>query len=165
MAAEICWHFRRPWRSFGSLDTPSPVRYRDTREMPRILRALFLLVDVGFIAYWAISALHLLPAAWAFKDYADPTLSAWNWSFLPLDLAVSSTGLPSVMLARRADRRWRPLAIASLSLTMASGLQALSFWALRGDFDWFWWIPNLFLLLYPLPFLRALTLEAREAKD
>jgi hypothetical protein len=133
--------------------------------MPRILRALFLLVDLGLIAYWAISALHLVPAAWAFKDYADPILSAWNWSFLPLDLAVSATGLSSVMLARGADRRWRPLAIASLSLTIASGLQGISFWALRRDFDWVWWTPNLFLMLYPLPFLRALTLRERQPED
>lgn len=128
--------------------------------MPRALRALFLLVDLGFVAYWAVSALHLVPAAWAFKDYADPILGAWNWSFLPLDLAVSSTGLASVALARAGDARWKMLAVASLAFTTASGLQAIAFWALRRDFDWLWWAPNVFLVVYPLPFLMKLVREA-----
>jgi hypothetical protein len=35
-------------------------------------------------------------------------------------------------------------------------MQAISFWAIRGDFDWVWWAPNLFLLVYPWWFLQAL---------
>jgi hypothetical protein len=124
--------------------------------MPRSLRALFLLVDVGFLLYWLVTALHVIPATWAFKDYDDPVLSTWNWSFLPLDLAVSSTGLASVALARRDDGRWRSLALLSLAFTSASGLQAIAFWALRGDFDLAWWLPNLFLLAYPVPYAARL---------
>jgi hypothetical protein len=110
-----------------------------------------------------ISALHLVPASWAFKDYAHPILNAWNWSFLPLDLAVSATGLGSVALSRAGDARWRMLATVSLALTSASGLQAVAFWALRGDFDWAWWAPNVFLLVYPMPYLVRLTGEPRRS--
>ncbi len=39
-------------------------------------------------------------------------------------------------------------------LTFCSGLMAVAFWTLRGDFDPAWWAPNLFfLLIYPLFFL------------
>lgn len=41
--------------------------------------------------------------------------------------------------------------LISLVLTSTAGLQALAFWALRGDFTLSWWAPNLFLLLFPLP--------------
>ncbi len=132
--------------------------------MPRTLRALFLTVDLGFLAYWLVTLLHAVPEAWAFKDYADPVLAAWNWSFLPLDLFVSATGLASVALARREDARWRPLATISLALTSASGLQAIAFWAWRRDFELLWWGPNLFLLLYPLPYLARLVRAARAAR-
>jgi hypothetical protein len=33
---------------------------------------------------------------------------------------------------------------------------AISYWTLTGDFDPSWWIPNLFLMLWPLPFLIRL---------
>jgi hypothetical protein len=39
--------------------------------------------DLGFIAYWLITALKLLPAEGLFNDYINPILVAWNWSFLP----------------------------------------------------------------------------------
>lgn len=125
-------------------------------KVDRALWPFFVVVDVGFILYWLVTGLHLLPDAWLYKDYQDPVLVAWNWSFLPLDLAVSATGLSSLYLFRREDERWRALAIASLALTFASGLTAIAFWAVRGDFDPGWWAPNLFLMLYPLPFFAAL---------
>ncbi|MCB9588029.1 MAG: DUF5360 family protein [Polyangiaceae bacterium] len=34
-----------------------------------------------------------VPADWLFRDYTDPNIVAWNWSFLPLDLLASVTGL------------------------------------------------------------------------
>jgi hypothetical protein len=83
-------------------------------ELPRFLRPLFLIVDLGFIAYWAITLAGVIPDEYLFKDYDNPILSAWNWSFLPLDLAISASGLTA------------------------------------------WWLPNLFLLLYPLWFLPKL---------
>jgi hypothetical protein len=125
---------------------------------PRLLRPLFLVVDLGFIAYWAITLAGVIPAEYLFKDYDDPILQAWNWSFLPLDLGISATGLAALRRAR-TGRAWRSLAIVSLVLTPCSGLMAVSFWALRGDFDPAWWAPNLFLLLYPLFYLPRLMRE------
>jgi hypothetical protein len=122
----------------------------------RALRPFFLITDIGFIVYWLVTLLGLLPAAYLFKGYHDPLLVAWNWSFLPLDLLISASGLGSLALERRGDPRWRGLALASLVLTVCSGLQAVAFWALRADFELAWWLPNLYLLLYPLAFLPRL---------
>lgn len=124
--------------------------------MVRGLRVLMLLTDLGFLAYWVVTLAHLIPAQYLFKDYDNPILMAWNWSFLPLDLLISATGLRALWLFRRGVDAWRPLAIISLTLTSCSGLQAISFWVLRSDFDPVWWIPNLFLLVYPWYFLWKL---------
>ena len=120
------------------------------------LKWQLLAVDIGFVVYWAISLLHLLPPDAMYAHYDDPVVRAWNFSFLPLDLAVSASGFGAVALARSRDPRWRLLAILSLTLTSVSGLQAVAFWALRRDWDPSWWLPNLVLLLYPLPHLRRL---------
>lgn len=122
----------------------------------RLLKPFFLITDIGFIAYWLVSVLHLIPEAYLFKDYHDPLLVAWNWSFLPLDLLVSTTGLASLWLYGRGDARWRNMALLSLTLTFCSGLQALAFWAIRGDFDLSWWLANGCLLVYPLFFIPRL---------
>ena len=123
---------------------------------PTGLKTFFWITDLGFIAYWLITMLHFIPKEYLFKDYDNPILQAWNWSFLPLDLAISATGLTSLLLFRGAHRAWKMMAIISLALTFCSGLQAIAFWVLRQDFDWQWWLPNLFLLLYPLWFLPRL---------
>lgn len=118
----------------------------------RLLRLLLAVTDVGFLAYWALTLLHVVPEAYLFKDYAEPLVVAWNWSFFPLDLAISLTGLSSLWLESRGDRRWPALTLVSLTLTSCSGLMALAFWTLRHDYDATWWLPNAFLLLYPLAF-------------
>ena len=135
--------------------TPSPGNLAPTLLSPR-LRALMLATDLGFLLYWAITLAHAIPAEWLFKDYQNPILQSWNWSFLPLDGLVSASGLAAVLLARRGHPTARPAALISLTLTSCSGLMAVAFWALRRDFDPAWWAPNLFLLLYPLAFLPGL---------
>ncbi|GBF49336.1 hypothetical protein LPTSP4_08470 [Leptospira ryugenii] len=126
------------------------------------LRYFFLVVDIGFIIYWIITLLGVIPNEYLFKDYENPILSAWNWSFLPLDLMISFTGLRSLWLYRKDRPVWKSWALVSLTLTFCSGLQAISFWALRQDFDLSWWIPNLFLLLYPIFFIPSLSKEESE---
>ena len=132
--------------------------------MPRSLRVCFLLVDLGFIAYWLITLSGVIPEAWLFKDYENPILHAWNWSFLPLDLFISATGLGSIWLYRRQRPAWRQWALVSLVLTSCSGLQAISFWVLRGDFDPAWWGPNGFLLVYPLFFIPRFLRPPRDGE-
>lgn len=124
------------------------------KVFPRSLSVQLLLVDIGFIVYWTLTALHAIPTAWAFKDYDLPQVVAWNWSFLPLDAVLSATGLAALWQARKGDVQLaRCLALISLSLTHASGLMAISYWAIAGDFDLGWWLPNLWLMLFPLPYL------------
>ena len=54
----------------------------------------------------------------------------------------------------KQKRIWSHFAFLSLILTFCSGLQALTFWTIRLDFDISWWIPNLYLLVYPCFFLK-----------
>jgi hypothetical protein len=120
------------------------------------LKYFFLVVDIGFIIYWLITLLKVIPSEYLFKDYQNPILVAWNWSFLPLDLFISGTGLASLWLWKADNQGWKPLALISLVLTFCSGLQAIAFWFLRDDFDISWWIPNLFLLIYPIFFIPGI---------
>ncbi|MGH3146903.1 MAG: DUF5360 family protein [Rubrobacter sp.] len=128
----------------------------------RLLKPLLLITDLGFVAYWSVIALDLVPAAYMFADYHDPALVAWNWSFLLLDLLVSATGLTGLWLRRKGLPSWRGVVLVSLVLTSCAGLQAVSFWALRGDFELAWWLPNLFLLFY-LPYFVFGLLRARSS--
>jgi Family of unknown function (DUF5360) len=122
----------------------------------KTLKPFFWFTDIVFIVYWLITALHLIPAEFLFQDYTNPILTAWNWSFLPLDLLISASGLGSLWAYKRGLELWRSLALISLTLTMTSGLNAIAFWVIRGDFDPTWWIPNLYLLIYPFFFLPSL---------
>lgn len=131
----------------------------------RRLKPFFLVTDIGFILYWLITLAHVIPAEYLFQDYTNPILVAWNWSFLPLDLMISATGLLSLYLHKREDMRWRSLALVSLVLTFCSGLQAVSFWVLRNDFDPSWWIPNLYLLIYPLFFIPGFLYRKAETES
>jgi hypothetical protein len=101
----------------------------------RTLRPFFLVTDIGFVVYWLATAFKLILPEYAFSDYANPIVVAWNWSFLPLDLLISATGLTSVWLFSRGRTGWRELALLSLALTIASGLNAIAFWAIRGELD------------------------------
>lgn len=122
----------------------------------RSLRYFFLFTDIGFILYWTVTLFGLLPAQYLYNDYTDPFMVNWNWSFFPLDMLVSGTGLYSIRLAARGSAQWRPWALVSLVLTTASGLQAIAYWSVAGDFNPTWWLPNVFLMIYPLLFIRRI---------
>ena len=97
--------------------------------MNRRLAIALAVTDVAFLAYWAVAAAALaglisLPAALMYAGYEEPRVVAWNWSFLPIDIAFSVTGLLAVHAARRGDLMWRPLCLISLVLTMVAGLIA-----------------------------------------
>ncbi len=127
----------------------------DEREafQMKFLKINFLLVDIGFLLYWCITYFKLIPDEMLFPDYKNPILVTWNWSFFPIDLVLSITGISSLTLLNRKHDTWFFLALVSLSLTHASGLMAISFWAIQGWFDLSWWLPNLYLMLYPIPML------------
>jgi hypothetical protein len=131
--------------------------------LPLSLRRLMIATDAGFVAYWLITLARVLPPEWLFKDYDNPILQSWNWSFLPLDLFVSASGFLALTAQRRGDARAAMLALVSLTLTSCSGLMAVAFWTLRADWSVAWWVPNLFLLLYPLPALSWIIARAARA--
>ncbi|MBU3659024.1 MAG: hypothetical protein FGM14_04090 [Flavobacteriales bacterium] len=124
-----------------------------------VLRYFFLLVDIGFIVYWLITALHLIPEIYLYNDYKNEILVNWNWSFFPLDLFISFTGLYSVYLNNKSIKKWKIYAFISLILTSVSGLQAIAYWTFAREFDPVWWIPNMFLLIYPWIFFPKLISE------
>lgn len=119
------------------------------------------ITDFGMLAYWSVTGLLALsiisvPGEWLFKDYHDARVMAWNWSFLPLDLLLSVTGLWALRLERNGNPNWQIWTTISLTLTSCAGLMAISYWVLVQDFDVGWWIPNLFLMLWPIPFLAQM---------
>ncbi len=129
------------------------------------MKPLVLITDVSFILYWSVSLLILLgfevvPQAWLFKDYDDPIIYAWNWSFFPLDMVLSVCGLLAIRRHAVGDPSWRGLAAFSLALTFCAGFMAICFWAIRCDFDPSWWGANLFLTIWPLFFLPKLIPQA-----
>ncbi|MEQ1754671.1 MAG: DUF5360 family protein [Micropepsaceae bacterium] len=129
--------------------------------MPKGLSTALLLTDLGFIAYWSLTALvaaglFSVPPEYLYSDYHNPLVVAWNWSFMPLDIILSLAGLNAVRLRRAGNPSWRGWTIFSLALTVCAGLMAISFWTIRGDFDVTWWTINLALMLWPWLYLPTL---------
>ncbi len=129
--------------------------------MRKPLRIAFLTTDLAFILYWTLSGLRQagvlpIPAAWMYSGFDIPRVVAWNWSFLPVDLAFSTTGLLAVAASRRGDPVWRPLALLSLAFTFCAGTMAVGYWTLLGEFEPTWFLPNLILVIWPLVFLPGL---------
>ena len=122
----------------------------------KILKYFFLIIDITLIIYCSITALQVIPAEYLYNDYKNPMLVNWNWSFFPLDILISISGLYSVYLNKKGNTKWLPYAFISLILTSVSGLQAISYWYLAKDFELSWWLPNLFLLIYPMFFIPKL---------
>jgi hypothetical protein len=106
-------------------------------------KPLLVVTDVGLIVYWAATALGTISVG------KGEVLQAWNWSFLPLDLAAAASGLVWSFLPRANPYRRAVLTI-SLTLTHTAGLMAIAFFVLWGSWDWTWWAPNLWLALLPL---------------
>jgi hypothetical protein len=138
-----------------------------TIDLPRGLAATLRALDWSMLLYWAAMALAcagilMLPANAMYEGYGLPLIDAWNWSFAPLDLAFAITGLASLKLAARGDRRWLPLVLVSLTLTFCAGLMAVSFWALQGTFDLAWWLPNLLLIACAIYWVPRLVLRSSD---
>ncbi len=134
------------------------------------LKIVITVTDVAFILYWSVAALSELdivqvPPNLMYADFDDPRVIAWNWSFLSIDLMFSVFGLAAVNASRLGNPIWRPLAIISLTLTMAAGAMAVSYWSLLGEFDPVWFIPNLALVVWPLWFLPRLVKDAAASSE
>jgi Family of unknown function (DUF5360) len=119
------------------------------------LKVFLKVADLGMLTYWLLAAvlcagLIAVPSGVMYEGYGTRLVDAWNWSFAPLDIAFAVAGLSALRMAARGDERWQQLTLVSLVLTMCAGGMAISYWALLGDFQITWWIPNLALLLLPL---------------
>ncbi len=136
--------------------------------MTKRLAGFLLFTDIVFLVYWTAMLLDLaglisLPPSVMYKDYDDPRVIAWNWSFFPIDMLFSVTGIAAVRLSRRGNLMWRPLAILSLCLTFVAGFMAVAYWSLLAEFDPAWFLPNLGLAVWPWFFIGGLvTAEARD---
>jgi hypothetical protein len=132
--------------------------------MTRALRLSLLVTDISFLIYWSLSALMQsgllhVPREMMYAHFDDPRVLAWNWSFLPVDLAFSATGIAAVAASRRGDPVWRPLALLSLAFTMVAGGMAVAYWTLLGEFELTWFLPNLALVIWPMLFLPGLVCD------
>ncbi|MEV0248517.1 DUF5360 family protein [Nocardia sp. NPDC050712] len=115
----------------------------------KVGKILLLVTDALLLLYWVAVAVNAIPKESAFRDYTNPIIEAWNWSFFPLDLAASLFGFTGVYLVRRRHRLgWLVLTIG-LTLTFCAGFMAISFWAYYGDFSLSWWVPNILLMIVP----------------
>lgn len=119
-----------------------------------------VLADLGFLAYWILVISKTLPRGVMFPEYTDPHVAAWNWSFLPLDIAASLLGLSAAHAGRRGASPANTARLTiSLALTATAGGLALTYWAQTTWVDAAWWGPNVALLLFPLPMLTRLALR------
>jgi Family of unknown function (DUF5360) len=128
------------------------------------LSAFITITDVIFLLYWSMSALAVaniisIPSEWMYSEYNQPRVVAWNWSFLPIDVAFSVSGLSAFAASRKGSSLWRPLALISLTLTFAAGGLAIGYWTILGEFEPGWFLPNLALVIWPLFFLPGLMKE------
>jgi hypothetical protein len=126
-------------------------------------KLIIWLIDIGFIVYWSLIIFRVFPPELLFERYEKSEVQAWNWSFLPLDLAAALTGIAGNTLKRVNQEA---LIIASLVLTSVAGGMALAYWTVLGYFDLWWWLPNLILLLFPLwPLNQIFFLSANESRE
>lgn len=110
-------------------------------------KTIVWVIDIGFIVYWTLIILRVLPPEVMFEGYEKPEVQAWNWSFLPLDIAAAVAGIVG-QTTKRLDST--VLLTTSLVLTSVAGGMALAYWVVLGYFDILWWVPNLVLLIFPL---------------
>jgi hypothetical protein len=115
--------------------------------LTRTQKAIVWAIDLGFIIYWTLIIVGALPAEAMFTGYEKKEVQAWNWSFLPLDIAASITGIAGNTLQ---NLNQKALLTISLVLTSVAGGMAIGYWAFLGYFELSWWLPNLVLLLFPV---------------
>lgn len=128
-----------------------------------MLDRLLTLTEIGMLAYWLLATalvigLVSIPPEYMYSDYENPLVVAWNWSFLPIDIAFAVLGLMSRFM-RLPTALAHKLALIGATLMFCAGIMAISFWTMTGEFDPLWWGLNLWLVLLSLTTLKALLTE------
>lgn len=127
--------------------------------MKKLISALLTSTEIGMISYWFVALLMLfgllyIPPEYMYSNYENPTIVAWNWSFLPIDLIFSIVGLYG-RFGQHSLYKKQLLETVSLSLMFCAGLMAISFWTIQNSYDVFWWGTNIWLIALSLTvFLR-----------
>jgi hypothetical protein len=103
------------------------------------------------ISYWMVALFMLLgvvqiPPEYMYSDHENPMVVAWNWSFFPVDLIFSVSGLYG-RFGQHSLHKKQLLETLSLALMFCAGLMAVSFWVVQNSYDVFWWGVNLWLIL------------------
>lgn len=130
----------------------------------KIGKAFLLIIDTALLVYWIVVIVDAIPQSVAFKDYTDPMIQAWNWSFFPLDLAASAFGYLGLYLVRVRHRLGWPVLTVGLTFTFCAGFMAISFWSYYRDFSLVWWLSNSVLMIIPLIVFSILVL-GRESDE
>ena len=130
---------------------------------------LLTVTEIGMLAYWVFATLVVLgiitvDPALMYSDYQNPVIVAWNWSFFPIDVLFAVLGLLG-RFGNLSGRNQQVLSTVSLSLMFCAGLMAVSFWAIRGFFDPFWWGVNLWLMGLSAAFLWSQFSANRSVSD
>lgn len=118
------------------------------------MKFFLVVTEIAMLLYWGLISLVSLgalsiPPEWMYSDHTNPLVVAWNWSFLPIDVLFSVTGLLAIY-GNFSVKKKQSLMIISLTLMFCAGIMAISFWAIRGEFDLFWWGMNIWLMILPL---------------
>ncbi|WP_204112536.1 DUF5360 family protein [Shimia biformata] len=116
-----------------------------------MLKPLLTVTEVGMLAYWLLAAtlalgIVAIPAEYMYSDHTNPLVVAWNWSFLPIDVAFAGLGLYSRFGSGSPALRHR-LALIAATLMFCAGVMAISYWIMTDAFDPLWWGLNLWLVL------------------
>lgn len=118
------------------------------------MRYALLATEVSMLLYWVFAGfvvtgfIHVNPE-YMYSDYTNPIVVAWNWSFLPIDLIFAASGIAAALIKNNSEAK-RSLRQLGLTTMFCSGLMAISFWAILGQFDPTWWAVNIWLMVLPL---------------
>ena len=126
-------------------------------KAPHKSEIFLTITEIGMLGYWVFATLVVLNVirvdpALMYSDYQNPVIVAWNWSFFPIDILFAILGLTGRFAPLTPPKKTMISTIA-LTLMFCAGLMAISFWAIRGTFDPFWWGINIWLMILPIWFL------------
>ena len=101
----------------------------------------------GHWIFASLVALDVLVVApeYMYWDYANPSMVAWNWSFLLINALFAVAGLYG-RFGQTSELGRNILSTFSMSLMFCAGVMAISFWLVAGSFDPFWWSIDLWLV-------------------